>query len=61
MTLRAARAEAWHAQVDDIRLGRAELIVAQANATDHINAEIVEHGIHFRDQVVQNRSDRSDV
>ena len=54
MTLWAGGAEAWHTQIDDIRLDLAELIIGQANAPNHINAEIVKHGIDFRYQVVEN-------
>ena len=45
--------EPRHAQIDDVRVDLAKLLVSQADALDHINAVIVQYGIYFSDQIMQ--------
>src|SRR6476620_1302985 len=53
MALGSGGAEAGHAQVDDIRLHSAQLVVRQADALDYVDTVVIEHGVCLRDQVMQ--------
>src|SRR5712692_6976672 len=53
MTLWPRRSESRHAQIDDIRLDLAQLIIGQSNAFNDINAVIVEDRVCLRNEIVK--------